>query len=71
MYEKINEIGKDKFIQNHNAEGANYSSIMTSVLVVLNKKNEQKFRQGYLSFLSEHNRNDMDNWRKREENRLK
>ena len=41
VYEKINDIGKDKFLQSHTPGGPNYSEIMTSVLVVINKKKEQ------------------------------
>ena len=44
---------------------------MTSVLVVINKKKEQAFRASYITFLSEHNRNDFDNWKKRQENIIK
>lgn len=40
VYEKITEIGKDKFVQNHSPDGMNYSGIMTSVLVVINQKKE-------------------------------
>lgn len=36
VYEKIQDIGKEKFIQSHNPEGNNYSELMTSVLVVIN-----------------------------------
>ena len=36
VYKNIQEIGKEKFLQNHNPEGANYSEIMTSVLIVIN-----------------------------------
>ena len=35
VYEKIQDIGKEKFIQSHNPEGNNYSELMPSVLVVI------------------------------------
>lgn len=65
VYEKINEIGKEKFIQSHSPEQNTYSDIMTSVLVVISKKKEDAFRQNYLTFLTEHNKNDFENWKKR------
>ena len=49
----------------------NYSEILTSVLVVINKKKEAAFKQNYLTYLSDHNKNDFDNWKKRQENILK
>lgn len=36
VYEKINDIGKDKFIQSHTAGVDSYSEILTTVLVVIN-----------------------------------
>lgn len=36
VYEKIQDIGKEKFIQSHNPDGSNYSELMTSILVVIN-----------------------------------
>ena len=36
VYEKIQDIGKDKFIQSHSPDASNYSEIMTSVLIVIN-----------------------------------
>ena len=36
VYEKIQDIGKDRFIQSNNPEGNNYSELMTNVLVVIN-----------------------------------
>lgn len=71
VYEKIDSIGKENFIQNHNPQGPNYSQLMTSVLVVINKKKEQAFRASYLTLLQEHNRNDFDNFKKRQENIIK
>lgn len=38
------------------------------MLVVVNKRNEQKFFDNYISFLTEHNKNDFDNWKKRQQN---
>jgi len=40
VYEKITDIGKEKFIQSHSPNEASYSELMTSVLVVVNKKRE-------------------------------
>ena len=71
VYEKINDIGKDKFIQSHSPDQMNYSNILTTVLVVINNKKLQFFQQNYITFLSEHNRNDFENWKKRQENILK
>ena len=36
--------------------------------VLINKKKVDAFRTSYISFLSEHNKNDFDNWKKRQEN---
>jgi len=44
---------------------------MTSVLIVINQKSMQKFQQSHLTFLSEHNKNDFVNWKKRQENQIK
>ena len=38
VYEKINDIGKDKFIQSHSQDQMNYSQLLCSVLVVINNK---------------------------------
>lgn len=71
VYEKINDIGKDKFIQSHSPDQMNYSQMLTSVLVVISQKKQQFFQQNYVTFLSEHNKNDFENWKKRQENILK
>ena len=71
VYENINDLGKDKFIQSHNDKDGNYSEIMTSVLVVVNVKKEAFFKANYLTFLTEHNTNDFENWKKRQENTIK
>lgn len=65
VYEKINDIGKDKFVQSHSSDQMTYSSMLTTILVVINKKKEAAFKQNYLTFLTEHNKNDFENWKKR------
>lgn len=62
VYEKIQDIGKDRFIQGNNPEGNNYSELMTNVLIVINQKKMAQFQQGHLTFLTEHNKNDFANW---------
>lgn len=69
VYEKIDEIGRDKFIQMHTPrDEATYSEYLTSVLVVVNKKREQQFMSEYITFLMNHNKNDYQNWEKRQIN---
>ena len=44
VYEKINEIGKDRFIQSHSPDQMNYSQLLSTVLVVINNKKLQFFQ---------------------------
>lgn len=67
VYEKIKEIGKGKFITSIHPEGENYSTLLTSILVVVGKKKDAQFRDNYFRFLIDHNVNDYENWRKRTE----
>ena len=39
--------------------------MLTSVLVSVNKKKEQAFKEGYFKFLIDFNKNDFESWKKR------
>lgn len=57
VYEK--KISNQLFVNTHGSE------LLTTVLVVVNKKNLEKFRETYPTLLLIHNENDYDNWVKR------
>lgn len=70
VYEKITDIGKEKFLQSHSPNEANYSELMTTVLIVVPKKREVQFKNEYVYYLINHNKNDFANWKKRKEMEL-
>lgn len=57
VYEK--KITPQYFINTHG------SKLMTSVLVVVSKKNIAKFRESYFTVLTDHYEKDQANWKKR------
>lgn len=52
-------MNKNLFVNTHGSE------IMTTVLVVVNKKKVEEFKKAYLTILSNHYKNDFENWQKR------
>jgi hypothetical protein len=54
-----NKISSQLFVNTHG------SKILTTVLVVVNKKNIEKFKEVYPSLLLNHNEQDFENWQKR------
>ena len=59
IYENKDKCQANQFINTYSSE------LMTSVLIVVSKKKEQNFVQNYWNYLIEHNKNDLENWRKR------
>jgi len=63
VYEK--KISKDQFVNTHG------SSLMVTVLVVVNKKNVEKFRENYMSWLLNFYKEDEEKWQQRTRAMLK
>jgi len=57
VYEK--KIDEKYFVNSHG------SQLMTSVLVVVNKKKIAEFKEKYFTVLVEHYQNDQQNWERR------
>ena len=53
------KINKAQFVNTHGSE------LMTSVLVVINKKKIQQFQSSYFKILTDHYKNDQANWERR------
>jgi len=57
VYEK--KIPKDQFVNTHG------SNLMVTVLVVVNKKNVEKFKAAYMEMLLEFYKQDFEKWQQR------
>ena len=55
-----NKLSKNFFVNVHGSE------LMTTVLVAVNKKKIELFKEQYMSFLMVHRQNDFENWAKRQ-----